>query len=249
MGQTLKRNRTTFQRCPKDGQHPFFRLPATLLKLDGYQLAIMVQILSNNDEWNLVQAEIRDRLGFPREKFRSAWKSLIDLGYIQVRRIQGGYDYTVYEDINSTSTVYGNCEGFTYTTGTTCKGGILTTINNNNNNSIEVTTTAGSTCQESRFDELLKLYPDEGRTKDGTTYPLKSNLDECRKAYIECLNSGEMTHDEIITALRVELNDKKMRGRSQYQKGLFKWLNLREFKQYKGMRIEPVDLGYGLNLE
>jgi hypothetical protein len=66
MGTKIKQNNTTFVRCDKDEQHPFYRIPVGLFKLDGYQLAIMAQILSNKDGWNIVKYEIGKRLRFPR---------------------------------------------------------------------------------------------------------------------------------------------------------------------------------------
>jgi hypothetical protein len=248
MGTIITQNRTTFERCPKNEQHPFCRIPVELLKLNGYQLAIMVQILSNKDDWNLVKSEIGKRVGFPREKFRTAWESLKELGYIKVNRIQGGYDYTICEDISSTSTTYGICESFTSTTGRTCTGGTLTTINNNNYYR-DVTNTAGSTCNESQFNELLELYPSVGTKPDGTIYQLKSKRNDCEKAYVEYLKTGVMTHDEIMTALQVELNDRQMTGKTHFQKGLLRWINDRIFELHRGKIIEPIELGYGLNLE
>lgn len=247
MGTIITQNRTTFIRSPKDEQHPFCRIPVELLKLNGYQLAIMTQILSNKDDWNLVKAEIQKRLGFPREKFRIAWESLKELGYIKVNRIQGGYEYTICEDINSTSTTYGICEGSTSTTGRTCTGGTLTTINNNNYYRA-VTTTAGSTCEERQFNELLELYPTVGTRKDGTSYELKNKLNVCKKGYIDYLKTGAMTHDEIMTALKVELNDKQLTGKMHYLKGLHRWINEKTFEQYKGRILETSGLGYGQTL-
>jgi hypothetical protein len=247
MGTKKSQNRTTFERCPKDEQHPFCRIPVELLKLNGYQLAIMAQILSNKDDWNLVKYEISKRVGFPREKFRTAWESLKVLGYIKVKRIQGSYAYTICEDINSTSTTYGICESSTSTTGTTCAGGTLTTINNNNYYR-DVTTTAGSTCQESQFNELLTLYPAEGTKPDSTTYPLKNKPNDCKNAYYEYLKTGAMTHDEIMKALKVELYEKHRTGKTHFQKGLLKWIADRTFEQYKGRTLEPIELGYGQTL-
>jgi hypothetical protein len=171
MGTQRKQNKTTFVRCDKDEQHPFCRIPAELFKLNGYQLAIMAQILSNMNGWNIVKKEIGKRVDFPREKFNDAWKSLKDLGYIKVDRIQGGYDYTIYEDLSVTSTTAGICEHSTSTAGRTCAGGMLTTINNNYYR--EVTTTADSICYESQFNELLGLYSSIGTRPDGHNLQVK----------------------------------------------------------------------------
>jgi hypothetical protein len=246
MGTILTQNKTTFVRCPKNEQHPFCRIPANLYNLDGYQLAIMAHILSNKDDWNIVKYEIAKRTDFPRNKFNKAWKSLIDLGYIQVKRIQGGFNYTIYEDLSSTSTNGGNCEESTSTTGATCAGGTLTTINNNYYK--EVTTTAGSTCYESQFNELFDLYPSEGTKPDGTSYKLKGRRDESKSAYIEYLKTRGMTHDEIMTALKVELNDKQMTGKTHYQQGVFKWVKDKTFEQYKERTLEPDQRGYGTEM-
>ena len=246
MGTIIKQNRTTYIRCPKDERHPFYRLPAELLKLNGYQLAIMAQILSNKDGWNIVKYEISKRVGFPRDKFRTAWESLKELGYINIKRIQGGYDYTIYEDPNSTSTTYGICEDSTSTTGRTCTGGTLTTINNNYYK--DVTNTAGSTCDENQFNELVELYPSVGTKPDGTVYKLKGKLNDSKRAYNDYLKTNVMTHDEVIIALQIELNDKQITGKTHYQPGLFKWIDEKKFEQYKDRPLEPVHLSYGTEI-
>lgn len=246
MGTMIKQNKTTFVRCAKDEQHPFCRIPAKLFDLDGYQLAIMAQILSNKDDWNIVKYEIAKRTNFSRNKFNKAWKSLIELEYIKVKRIQGGYDYTIYEDINSTSTISGICEDSTSTTGTTCTGGTLTTINNNYYR--EVTTTSSST-YENQFVEIMEAYPTMGTRPDGSTYKLKGKRNECKKMYVEYLKTGVMTHTEIMTALKVELNDKQMTGKTHYQPGLFKWLDDKTFEQYRGRTVTPSHTLYGQTFE
>jgi hypothetical protein len=111
-----------------------------------------------------------------------------------------------------------------------------------------VTTTAGSTCDDSQFNELMELYPSKGTRPDGTTYLLKVKLNNCQKAYKEYLKTGVMPHDEIMTALKVELNDKRMTGNTHYQKGLFNWIKDKSFEQYRGRSVEPVELGYGTEL-
>jgi hypothetical protein len=98
MGTITKQNITEFVRCPKDANYPFIIVPAKLYKLDGYQFAIMAQILSNSNDWNLVKYEIQKRMGFPERKFLKVWKELEKLGYIQIKRNWGYYHYTIYED-------------------------------------------------------------------------------------------------------------------------------------------------------
>jgi hypothetical protein len=246
MGTKIKQNSTTFVRCPKDENFPFNKVPAKLYNLDGYQLAIMAQILSNKDDWNLVKYEIGKRLGFPERKFLKAWRELERLGYIQIKRMWGCYHYNIYEDPEYTTGMGADCIDYTTGSSTSCTGAILTTINNNYYR--DVTTTSGSTCDDNQFNELMELYPSTGTKPDGTTYLLKGKRNDCKRAYIDYLKTGVMTHDEIMTALKVELNNKRMTGNTHYQKGLLKWIDEKIFEQYKGMSVKPVEQGYGTEL-
>jgi hypothetical protein len=131
MGTLTKQNSTTFVRCPKDGNFPFNRVPAKLYNLDGYQLAIMAQILSNKDGWNLVKYEIEKRMGFPERKFYKAWRELEKMGYIQIKKKWGYYHCTIYEDPDYTTGTGANCRDHTTGNSTGCTGAVLTTTNNN----------------------------------------------------------------------------------------------------------------------
>ena len=217
MGTKKLQNSTTFIRCLKDDDHPYNIIPANLYALNGYQFAIMAQIICNNDKWVIVKEETRSRVKISRPKFNSAWQSLSDLGYIVMTRIQGGYHYTIYEDPDSSTTTGGNCEISTSTTGTTCAGGILTNTKDNYN---IVTSTTDGICDNNKFNELRDLYPNTGLNNDGGSYDLKGKQKECNKAYIEYLKSNAMTHEEILTALKVELEDKRRRGNTKFQPGL-----------------------------
>jgi hypothetical protein len=264
MGTIKKRNRTTFVRCPKDEQHPFTRIPATLYSLNGYQLAIMAQILSNRDDWNIVKKEISKRLGFPREKFNNAWKSLIELGYIHVKRIQGGIDYTIYEDLKSTCTTGGICEGSTSTTGSSCAGGMLTTINKNNDYNTEessdqpVNEPVQKTIKEipdeknsnlhQKFVELKKMYPSEVIRPDCRRYYLKSDLKRCEDIYSKYLNKGLLTHSKVLECLETELQVRNQNGTMQYIKTFVKWLSEGEFNAYKVKAYMPVNIPYSTEL-
>jgi hypothetical protein len=248
MGTIIINNRTTFVRCPKNAEHPFTRVPAKLFSLNGYQLAIMVHILSNKDGWNLVKYEIGKRLGFPRNKFNGAWKSLEDLGYIKKTRIQGGWNYTIIEDLDFTPTTGGNCEESTLTTGAQCKDGQLTTIKNNYNYFI-ATNDKDSNCYEKQFNELIELYPVSSTWNNGRTVALNSNLPECKKLYTEFLSTGKELHQEIIACLKVELAEREKTGNKQYQPSLLKWIKEAGWKVYKSRTLQPVYAPYGTELE
>jgi hypothetical protein len=245
MGTEIRRNnnRTTFVRCPKDEDHPFNRVPAKLYDLDVYQFAIMAHILSNKDGWNIVKSEIQNRLGCPERKFFKAWQDLEALGYIKLKRMWGSYHYTIYEDPDYTTGTGADCADHTTGSSTTCTGATLTTTNNNYYS--DVTTTADSHCEEKQFHELFALYPSQGTRLDRTTYRLKGNRSESERAYNDYLLTNGMSHDEVMTALKVELNERRMTGNTYFQPGLLKWLEDRIFENYKGRSLDPTEPGYG----
>ncbi|MBN1183426.1 MAG: hypothetical protein JXB49_14130 [Bacteroidales bacterium] len=244
-----KQNSTTFIRCPKDEQHPFNRLPASLFSLNGYQLAIMAQILSNCDNWNLVKYEIGKRLGFPREKFNKAWRSLEDLGYIKKTQIQSGWEYIITEDLDFTPTTYGNCQSSTLTTGRKCKGGTLTTTKKNYNYITNETTCTDATCLKSKFDELNELYPVSVSSYGGQTNFLKANLEDCEREYTEYLMSQQTSHEEIISCLKKELDERNHTGQAYYQPSLLKWIKDKRWTAYEHKIREHTEERYGETLE
>lgn len=248
MGSKIINNRTTFLRCPKDEKYPFTRLSTKLYSLNGYQLAIMAYILSNKDGWNLVKSEISKRSGFPRNKFNLAWKSLEDLGYIKKIRIQGGWNYTILEDLDFTNTITGNCEQPTHTTGAQCNDGIITTIKENNNYNY-TTTGVDAICYEDQFNELADLYPVSSTWNDGRTVPLKRNLPECKKLYIDLLSTEKGSHLDILNCLKAELSEREQTGTKQYQLALLKWIKETGWKAYEGTRNKPLYNAYGTELE
>ena len=241
MGKTAKQNRTTFVRCPKNKQYPFNRLPAKLYDLNGYQLAIMAQILSNKDSWNLVKSEIGKRLGFPKDKFNRAWRSLEDLGYINKTRIQGGWSYIIREDPDFTDTIYSNCEGFTLTTGRKCKGGILTTTKKNYDYILYNTTGTDAACYDDQFNELKDLYPVSSTWDDGTKVLLNRKLPECKILYAKLLSTGNISHEQIIAILKAELAKREQSGTQQYQPALFNWLHDGDPDAFEDRILKPAE--------
>ena len=245
MVEKMRKNRTTFIRCPKNKQYPFNRLPAKLYDLNGYQLAIMAQILSNKDSWTLVKSEIGKRLAFPKDKFNKAWKSLEDLGYINKTRIQAGWSYIIREDPDFTPTADGNCEGFTLTTGRKCKGGILTTTKENYDY-IYNTTGTDAACYDDQFNELKDLYPVSSTWDDGTKVWLNRRLPECKILYAKLLSTGNISHEQIIAILKDELAKREQSGTQQYQPALFNWLHDGDSKAFEDRILKPAKCTYDI---
>jgi hypothetical protein len=263
MGTMIKRNTTTFSRCPKDFDHPFTRMPAKLFNLDGYQLAIMGFLISNRDDWKIVKSVIANRAKFPRNKFDAAWKSLEDLGYINKRRIQGGWDYTIIEDPSFTNTTYSKSESSTLTTGTQCAGGVLTTIKNNYNiieridqpkteslKTLKTTKTDNVNSEEhNQFLELKDLFPNDVTRPDGKNDYLKTNIKRCEELYADYLKEGLMTHKDVMDCLKTEIDERERNGNLKYIKRLVRWLDTREFEGYIEKVGKTVFEAYGTEVE
>ena len=95
----------------------------------------------------------------------------------------------IYEDPEYTTCTGADCRDTTTGSSTSCTGATLTTINNNYNR--DMTMTMDGTCNESQFNEPIELYPTTGTKSDSTSNNLKGNLNKCKKAYTDYLNSYE----------------------------------------------------------
>jgi hypothetical protein len=248
MGTTIINNRTTFVRCPKDETHPYTKFSSKLFELNGFQFAIMAYILANKDGWNLVKYEIRKRIRFPERKFLKAWKELETMGYIKITRKWGGYHYTIYEDPDCTTGIGADCEDITTGNSTSCINTGLTTINNNYN-SINTTTGTDATCYDDQFNELIEFYPVSSTWSDGRIVPLNRKLEECKNLYTELLRTGKIYHQDIMTCLKVELEEREKTRNKQYQPSLLKWIKEAGWKVYKSRTLQPVYVPYGTELE
>jgi len=95
------KNQTTFNRAPKDSDHPYNKLSAKLYKLPLNELNIMQFILCNNDDWIVNRREIYQRLhnlGMSDIRFRKAWMSLQKKHYLICKRFRGGVHWFINED-------------------------------------------------------------------------------------------------------------------------------------------------------
>jgi len=243
MGSIVKKNSTTFLRCPTDEEHPFNRLSASLYSLNGYQFAIMAYILSNNDNWNLVKYEIGKRLGFPERKFLKAWKELEDMGYIQIRKKWSSYHYTIIEDPGYTTGTGADCVDHTTGNSTGCVSATLTT--NNNNYYYNNTTGTDATCYENEFNELQELYPASVTGPNGQKNILNANIEDCKKEYIEYLMTQQKSHEEIITCLQRELDERSRTGNIMYQPALLKWIKEKRWATYENINMDSIEEKYG----
>jgi hypothetical protein len=226
-------------RAYHDDEHLFNMQSAEMyedLKGKGLELLIMCLLLSNkgnpnnptDSDWVVVKEEIRLRTGMATKKFNTAWNRLKEMGYLENIGTRTRAQWVIWENKKPLRSPVDQI--------ITVTGDTLTSIKETIIYEKEYT---------KEFTELWAAYSPYGNSKDGTTYRLKTNKIKCQQAYSEYLSKGNMNHDEIMTALKVELNDRQMTGWTYYQPGLLKWINNRSFEQYRGRTLEPVDMGYG----
>jgi hypothetical protein len=123
-----------------------------LTTLDGYEILIMMHLLSNTSSFIINKKVIATRCKLPKNKFNTAWKSLEEKHHIKCERIQGGVKWTVYEDPKDYEEI-----STSDTDGTTENKPIKNTGGTNKNKNNKPITTA---C---------------GITKDGTLTKIKLN--------------------------------------------------------------------------
>ena len=95
-------NTTTYVRSPRNNKDPFTRISNSIAKLPAVEAGIMLQILSNSDDWVINKKVVRDKSGLGEVSFTKAWNHLKELGYITRRMspTQNGqfcHHYTIHE--------------------------------------------------------------------------------------------------------------------------------------------------------
>ena len=131
--------KTTYERTMKTKNYS--RIDNGIAKLPLIEGGIMGRILSNSDDYIVHKHQIQKNSGVPRNKFESAWKNLIEKGYIIPQRIKGGYKYTIVESPQVPNTV---CVDSTNTTGSSCTSGTLITTNKKTTNIPDLQDTGAS---------------------------------------------------------------------------------------------------------
>ena len=182
-------NTSTIVDYPTDAEHPYTICSNNwndYNKLDGYERAIMLELMSNSKEFIINKSVIQKRLKFPRQKFLNAWASLVEKHFIMCDKNQ---KYGVHWVINPgatynesdiiTKAAPGNTRGGT-TTGGTATLGYPTIINKTNNN----------------FNNTLDLEA-IGEKKDLTNYSLlRADISKSAKADL-CISVPDDTSDCI----------------------------------------------------
>ena len=95
------KNKTIYFRTPKNKDNPYFTFDIELLSLPNDEFTIMINILSNSDNWVINITEIQDRLqrkGMGVYRFKKAIKSLQKKGYLVKERHKISYLWKIYEN-------------------------------------------------------------------------------------------------------------------------------------------------------
>jgi len=98
-------NTTKIIRALKDKEHSFTRISNQLIndeRLSDCEVGIMVRILTNSDEWIINKEHLAKKSLMTKGSFTSAWKKLIEFGYIKQNKVKGkGKVYYEYEIIEN----------------------------------------------------------------------------------------------------------------------------------------------------
>jgi len=97
------KNTSKIIKAPYNKDHPYTVVSNNwndYTKLNGFERAIMLELMSNSDSFIINKDVVRERLGFPKQKFLDAWASLEKKYYISCDRFFGGVKWVINETVN-----------------------------------------------------------------------------------------------------------------------------------------------------
>jgi len=96
------KNRTKYIRGKNDGNGSYYTKVSNQLindnELDFLQVGLMTYLLSHSDSFVVSKKTIFKSSGFGKVVFDRAWKGLVDNGYLEVVRFQGGVEWVIREE-------------------------------------------------------------------------------------------------------------------------------------------------------
>jgi hypothetical protein len=101
------------------------------------------------------------------------------------------------------------------------------------------------------FSEFYDSYPVYSIRTDGSRDYLRSDVNRARVVYNKLVGKSETKHNEVMTALKAELAEKRASNKMSYMKRMYKWLTSEEYLVYleKSKAIiysdEPKTISYG----
>lgn len=96
------RNKTTINRAPHTKDSKNYQCISVSVTQSGLlsaeEIGIMTYLLSNSNKFIINKDYVKSFLKLADTRGNKAWKNLIDLGYIQKEKIQGGVHWKIWED-------------------------------------------------------------------------------------------------------------------------------------------------------
>lgn len=106
------------------------------------------------------------------------------------------------------------------------------------------------------FDELYGAFPIKVIRPDGNYDYLRVDQKRCRKMYHNIIRESPTMHEFIIRCLKIEVNDKRSKGKMSFMKRMPTWLSSEEWKAYADIAehydvstLEEKSIGYGQEIE
>ncbi len=83
------------------------------------------------------------------------------------------------------------------------------------------------------FDEFYSIYPISVIRGDGIKDYLRADVNRCRKIYNNLVGKSSSKHEEIMSALKFELSNRRANNSMKYMKRMYKWLTSEEYKTFE----------------
>lgn len=93
-------NRTTYNRSRSSRTHYKKSFAMDIYRdtdLDFTDIGLLTWMLSNSRSFVINKNKVLERSGLSEKKFLASWKKLLDLGYIEKIRFQGGVEWVINE--------------------------------------------------------------------------------------------------------------------------------------------------------
>jgi len=106
------------------------------------------------------------------------------------------------------------------------------------------------------FEEFFVTFPIKTIRTDGTSDYLRVDKERCRKLYHNIVRMGTSLHEHIIKCLKLEIEDRELKGKMSYMKRMPAWLTSESWKAYEdhieddmNSTLEEKRKAYGTNIE
>jgi len=130
--------------------------------------------------------------------------------------------------------------------------------NNISLNAIDITPkfSQSHTFSKDPFEELYDAYPTKVLRPDGSYDYLRVDRKRCRTIYYNIIRESPTLHEFILRCLKVEVEDKKSKGKLSFMKRMPTWLTSESWKTYADLAedsddttLEEKEPGYGQTIE